>query len=144
VQNFVDISELFSFLTEKVGNKTVVDPQTKTDIMQTLVEFFTDPVNMELINLQPDSYNLTLKGEAIIDYIGARIDNQNTFKLCNKVALKLDALEDSKASSQYQKQLIQKLKAHLGHHNRLPKSFSTQSVRNLYITLKQQNAQNGF
>lgn len=40
LEALVDMNALFGYLVEKVGSKTFIDPQTKDDPIQNLMEFF--------------------------------------------------------------------------------------------------------
>ena len=43
VENLVDMNALFGFLVKKVGARSIVDPETKADPMQGLIDLYLTP-----------------------------------------------------------------------------------------------------
>jgi hypothetical protein len=43
LESLVDMNALFGYLVDKVGTKTFIDPTTKEDPLQNLIEFFAQP-----------------------------------------------------------------------------------------------------
>lgn len=100
LESLVDMNALFSYLVEKVGTKTFIDPMTKEDPIQNLIEFFAQPEIQEISKLSNEGTTFISIGD-IAKYLGNHLEG--SFKKTSDVILKYQA-------SSISSQVIQQLK----------------------------------
>ena len=133
LENLVDMRELFSHLVARVGSQTFIDPHTKSDPVESLIDFFTSPEVQAISHLSAEG-TTSINMADICTYLINHADQANSFSKVTKVMLKLDS--SSQGSAQFSSEMIQKLKEYQASKQKLPKSYTTGSIREFYIKVK--------
>ena len=94
LEGLVDINELFNHLVEKVGTKTFIDPKTKQDPIQNLINLFAQPDVQSISKLSQEGSTF-LSSEDVAKYMINHLDSTNSFKLLSHLLLTFDQSDDS-------------------------------------------------
>ena len=90
LESLVDMNALFGYLVEKVGTKTFIDPMTKEDPLQNLIEFFAQPDVQEISKLSNEGTTFISTGD-IAKYLGNHLEAPGSFRKSSDVILKYQA-----------------------------------------------------
>ena len=130
LEALVDMNALFGYLVEKVGTKTFIDPQTKEDPIQNLMEFFAQKEIQDISKMSQEGTTFISSGD-IAKYLSNHLDSAGSFKKTADVILKY---QDSQP--QISSLIIQKLRQYSALKKGLPSSFTEQNIRKLYLDIK--------
>lgn len=103
LENLVDMRALFSHLVARVGSSTFIDPHSKTDPVEGLIDFFTQSEVLELSGFSAEG-TTSINTADICSYFLSHADDHASFSKVAKIILKLDA--GSQGSSQFSSEMI--------------------------------------
>lgn len=92
------MNALFGYLVEKVGTKTLIDPMTKEDPIQNLIEFFAQKEIQEISQMSHEGTTFISSGD-IAKYLANHLDAPGSFKKTSEVILKFQDGQGSSISS---------------------------------------------
>lgn len=136
LEDLVDMNALFKHLVNTIGTKQYIDPVSKQDPVEQLIDFYAQDDVQSICRLSEQG-TTHINHSDIVKYISNHFDRNTSFAQLSKVMLKLDL--GSQPSQQYTAEAIQALKGYQATHKRLPRSFSEDNVRRLYIQTKELN-----
>ena len=81
------MNALFGYLVDKVGTKTFIDPATKEDPIQNLMEFFAQPEVQEICKMSQEGTTFISSGD-VSKYLSNHLDAPGSFKKTSDVIFK--------------------------------------------------------
>lgn len=128
----IDMQSLFGHLVERVGQKDIVDPYTKQDVLWSLIDFFTRRGMAALMQKGATPFS-SLGERDIAKYFQQHLNSAKAFERATTVVLRFDGQGES-----FQNALIQVLREYQAqNHGSLPFSFEAPRVRAAYFRLRQ-------
>lgn len=104
-ESLVDMRALSKFLVRKTAGKQIIDPFTREDTLQGLIDVFTH--NPDVYQASSLSKNNHIEPVTIAEYFGHRLTMPDSLERVMKVALRLN---NTKAGREFAKEMLNELK----------------------------------
>lgn len=86
LENIVDIGAVFKHIVDKIGGKQLIDPITKKDPIQEIIEFFAQDQIKELSRLSTEG-TTHISTPDVVKYLSNHIDTNQAFFNISKIML---------------------------------------------------------
>ena len=131
-ESLVDMRALSKFLVRKTAGKQILDPLTREDSLQGLIDLFTH--NPDVYQASSLSKNNHIEPSTIAEYLGHRLAMPDSLDQVMKIALRLN---NTKSGREFAKEMLNELKNFQSKRNgELPMSFSKEAVKDLYLKVR--------
>jgi len=127
---------------DKIGTKTFIDPMTKEDPIQNMIDLFTQSEIQAICKLSIEGTTF-LNHDDITKYLMNHVDANKSFDKLSQTMIKMEET-DSIDSQSFSNSIISSLKAYQAKNKRLPRSFSADNVRRLYLNIRSLNQKDEF
>ena len=110
--------------------------------MQNLIDLFTQAEVQSIGKLSVEGTTF-LNHSDIVKYLMNHIDSNKAFDALSEAIIKIES-SDSVNGQSFSNSVIHSLKAYQAKHKRLPRSFTAENVRRLYLNMKSLNQSEGL